>query len=213
MKTFLVVVFALIPFCASAQKHMVTLSGFDTGDSTDRSLDFSTGHGGANNVKESNVALNYAYAISDMFQLGFKYWSHEETSGGDVLEFGDKYYGGGVYAIANLANKLTDTPYILVGYSMMKTQDSDDKLDLDDDGEPETDYNIESDTGAFSLAFGYRWNMGNIWGMNFNFSPSINLAFLKVDQELKVSSEGVSVKDKASTTVLSLNLVKFDVLF
>lgn len=211
MKTILVLVIGLFSFSALAQKHMVTLSGFDTGDSTDRSVDFQRSHGGSDNDKENNIAFNYAYAVTDMFQIGFQYQSYEATSGGDVVEFGDKYYGAGIFAIANLSNRLTDTPYVRVGYSIGKFQDSDDKLDLDEDGEPDTDYKIEADRGAWNLGVGYRWNIGKIWGMNFTYSPSVDLNFAKFETEVNVLGE--NTKDTQSITELSLNLVKFDVLF
>jgi hypothetical protein len=49
-------VFSLLVFSSQlfAQRSMVTLSGFDTGDSKDRSLNFDYGRGGSENSKEMN---------------------------------------------------------------------------------------------------------------------------------------------------------------
>lgn len=211
MKSF--IAFALLVFSAQtfAQRSMVTLSGFDTGDQADRSLNLNYGRGGSGNSKLMNINLNYAYAITEAFQIGLEYKNYKKTSSGDIENFGDSYSGYGAKIIYNFAHKLKDTTYVSIGYGINKIDDSDDKLDLDEDGTNETDYKIGAETGVWNFEIGHRFSLGTILGMNFNYSPSANLSFTKTDAEVKILGE--KVKDESSTTNLTLNFVKFDVLF
>jgi hypothetical protein len=211
MKKIIFGLVALMSFGAYAQRSMVSLYGFNSGDTLDRSFQFVNGHGTSDNVKQNDLAFNYAYAITDMFQLGVQYKSHELKTGGDIAEFGDKSSEIGFFGFYNLANSLTNTPYLYVGYTMAKTDDADDLFDTDADGEGDTDYTLEANEGRWNIGFGYRWSMGSLGGMNFNFSPSIDLEFSKIETEASLA--GTKFKEDSSTTAVTLNIVKFDVLF
>jgi hypothetical protein len=211
MKKIIIGLVGLISMSASAQRSMISLYGFNSGDTLDRSFQLVNAHGTSENLKQNDLAFNYAYAMTDMFQIGVQYKSHELKTGGDIAEFGDKTSEIGVFGFYNLANRLTNTPYLYVGYTIAKTDDSDDLLDTDDDGVGDTDYKIEGNEGRWNIGFGYRWSMGSLGGMNFNFSPSIDLEFAKFETE--ASSAGTKVKADSSTTAVTLNIVKFDVLF
>jgi hypothetical protein len=211
MKKIIFGLVALMSFGAYAQRSMVSLYGFNTGDTLDRSFQFVNGHGTSDNLKQNDLAFNYAYAITDMFQLGVQYKSHELKTSGDIAEFGDKSSEIGLFAIYNLANRLTNTPYLYIGYSIAKTDDADDLLDTDGDGVGDTDYSLEVNEGRWNIGFGYRWSMGSLGGMNFNFSPSVDLEFAKFETEASLAS--TKLKSDSSTTALAINIVKFDVLF
>ena len=195
MKKFIVLAVAALSMNAFASKSMVTLSGFDTGDSQDRSLDFSNSTGGSDNAVERNTALNYAYSVTDAIQVGAEYHSFTNTAGGDIADPGDKYVGMGLKVIYNFANQTADTNYLAVGYNTTKSEDS------------ETAGDDEFKLNTWSVDFGHRFSLGTIWGMNFNYSPSATLAFSKV-----VASDSDVVTEESHTEV-SVNFVKFDVLF
>lgn len=211
MINFIFVCLILIPVSSFAGRSMISIYGFDTGDKSDRSINFKDSHGGSANDKERNIAFNYAYAITDFFQLGLQYRSNEKTSGGDIVEFGDKSSSAGVYGIFNLANRLNNTPYLYVGYTISTADDSDQLYDSDGDGTVDSDFKITAEGKTWDIGVGYRFHIGEVMGLDFNYSPSVNLQFLDVDTELEAG--GVNVKGKTSFTSLEAYLLKFDVFF
>ncbi len=78
---------------------------------------------------------------------------------------------------------------------MTNSKDSTDNT-VSDDG---------SKTNTIGLEYGHRFSLGSLGGMNFKYSPSATLAFGKT------SPDGSGLDD-SSTTVVSLNFVKFDLL-
>jgi hypothetical protein len=205
MKKLLCAVIALTSVSAFAQKSMVTLSGYETGDRQDRSLDFTNVTGGSGHDNTSNLAINYAYAVTDALQVGVLYKKFKATSGDD-LQLSDDGRGGdqttmGVQVIWNFANKLTDTSYVAVHYDMLNSKET----DLDSDGNDIADNDFKTNT--LGLEYGHRFSLGTLGGMNFNYSPSATLAFAKTN------GGDTDVIDDQSTTSVTLNFVKFDVLF
>ncbi len=211
MKKIIYGLVALMSMGAYAQRSMISLYGFNTGNSLDRSFQFLNGHGTSSNLEQNDIAFNYAFAITEMFQLGVQYKSHELKTGGDIAEFGDKTSEVGLFAIVNIANQLKNTPYIYAGYTMGNWDDSDELADTDGDDILDTEYDIERTEDRWNFGIGYRWSMGSLGGLNFNFSPSVDLEFAKFEAEFSLA--GTKTKDKASTTAVTLNIVKFDVLF
>jgi len=183
----------------AAGKSMVTLSGYETGSNdngqNNRSLDFSssTGNRDSANVSTTNLALNYAYAVTDSVQVGLNYKNFNKKTSGDVKEVGDKSNTMGLQAIYNFDHKLTDTCYAAVHYDLTKNEESqgNDKA---------------TKTNTWGFEYGHRFSLGNLWGMNVNYSPSATLAFAK-------TASDASGTDDVSTTNVSLNFVKFDVIF
>lgn len=211
MKKLIVMLMLLVSFNTYASRSMISLYGFNTGDDSDRSFNFEDSHGESSNQKVKKIAFNYAYAITDMFQLGVQYRSKEETTGGEIVNFGDKTSSFGVFGILNLANCLTNTPYVYLGYTLAKAEDSDELYDSDGDGNVDSDFEITLEGKIWNVGVGYRLHLGSALGLDFNFSPSLNVAFIEGDSKVEVS--GVTVKDKSSYTSITLNIAKFDVLF
>jgi long-subunit fatty acid transport protein len=202
MKKFIVLAVAALSMNAFAQKHMVTLSGYETGDQTDRSLDFGYGKNDADaEVKVQNIALNYAYALNDQWQVGGVYKNYKATVDGDVVAGSNGSTTMGLQAIYNFSG-LTNSNYIALGYQIQTLEES--------DVESEAGANDEGDdddkTTTISLEFGHRFSLGNLWGMNFNYSPSAVLSQSTLDP-------AASGSDEVKTTAVTLNFVKFDVLF
>ncbi len=193
MKKFIVLAIAALSLNAFAdhhQKSMVTLSGYEGGQS-DRSVDLGnlTGGNGANKHGISNIALNYAYTLTDTIQVGASYKNFRQEIGGQVDSqdiTSAKTFG--LQAIYNFAGKLTDTSYAALHYDMKTTTASNNK------------------TNTWGVEYGHRFNMGTVMGLNFNYSPSATIAVAKTT----AAASGV---DDSSTTNFSLNFVKFDVLF
>jgi hypothetical protein len=201
MKKFIALAVAVFSMSALANKHMVTLTGFDNGfNSADQSLALvhSTGSeqgaSGNENTSTKRLNLNYAYAITDSFQIGANYKMNKELTSGDVAAAGDETTSYGLQVIYNFAHQLHDTNYLAVKYDMMKAEESD---TTGDDG---------WETNTWTVEAGHRFSMGTVWGMNFNYSPSVSLAFSNTDYD-------ASGSDESSTTDFTLNVVKFDVLF
>jgi hypothetical protein len=193
MKKLLCAVIALASVSAFAQKSMVTLSGYEN-DRQDRSLDFTNITGGSSHDNTSNIALNYAYAVTDAVQVGVLYKKFKETSGGDIDTDGDQTTMG-VQAIYNFAGKLTDTFYAALHYDMLNSKES--------DTTPDDDYK----TNTLGLEYGHRWSLGSLGGLNVSYSPSATLAFSKT------TAGDDDVTNDESFTSVTLNFVKFDVLF
>ena len=187
MKMFLVLAVAALSMSAFASKSMVTLSGYEGGNTADKSLDFSnlTGNRKPHDVN-SNLALNYAYEVVTGVQVGVSYKNLRNEAGG--VASADSQKSVGLQAIYNFAGQLSDTNYVAVHYDMKTVVESNDK------------------TNTWSAEFGHRFSMGTVWGMNFNYSPSATLAFAK-------TSPAASGSDDSSNSSVSVNFVKFDVLF
>ncbi len=202
MKKFIVLAVAALSMNAFAAKHMVSLYGYEGGNTTDRSLDFTNSAGGEYNtvndrVETRNLALNYAYAINDTYQVGAVYKNYNKQTNGDIGAAGDKSTTMGLYAIYNFAGQLSDTNYLALGYSVYNAEDS-------DAGAATVEDDVKTNT--WSVDFGHRFSMGTVWGMNFNYSPSASVQVSK-------TTHGDDAKDDLSSTSLTLNFVKFDVLF
>ena len=187
MKMFLVLAVAVLSMSAFASKSMVTLSGYEGGAPENKSLDFSniTGSRAPHNTT-TNLALNYAYAVTDSVQVGAKYKNFRKEDSGSVVGNSSKTLG--LQVIYNFAGQLSDTNYAAVQYDTQTVTQSNDK------------------TNTWTAEFGHRFSMGTVWGMNFNYSPSASLAFAK-------TAPAASGADDSSTTSVSLNFVKFDVVF
>lgn len=176
------------------QKHMVSFSGYESGNTETRSLDFthSTGDNESNdNVFTRNIALNYAYAFTNSYQLGFTYKNFlKETNG--VTSRGDESSTMGINLTYNFSQELADTNYLTIGYSAQVDEES----DAGNDGQK---------TNIWNIVFGHRFSMGTVWGMNFNYSPSAEVAISSTSFDAN--------QDDVATTAITLNFVKFDVLF
>jgi hypothetical protein len=202
MKKFLAIVVALSSISAFAQRHMVTLSGYEN-DRQDRSLDLYNAFGGANgpaaNARTRNIALNYAFAVTNFLQVGALYKNYENTIGGDQSADDQSSTTMGLFVIYNFAHRLTDTNYLGLKYTTQKFKESD-VAEVGDAGDD------DDKLDTWSLEFGHRFSLGTLWNMNFNFSPSVELAFAKF-------APAESGRDDSSTTEFRLNVIKFDVLF
>lgn len=193
MKKFIVLAVAALSMNAFAQKHMVTLDGFHSDNSQDRSLDFGYGKNDADDeVKTQNIALNYAYAFNDQWQAGVVYKNYKQTAGGDVTDSENNKVTMGLKAIYNFSG-LTNTNYLAVGYQVAKNEENDNA-----GGD-------EINTKTIGLEFGHRFSLGNLWGMNFNYSPSATVSQTTIEND--------DTTEDTKTTAVSLNFVKFDVLF
>ena len=204
MKKFIVLAVAALSMNAFAdhhQKHMVSLSGYEGGNANaqDRSLDFSYSKDDADSeVKSQNIALNYAYAFNDQWQAGVVYKRFKKTTDGDIGNSGDDSTTMGLKAIYNF-NGLTNSNYLALGYQITKVEEDETPTAQDD----------ATETKVISLEFGHRFSLGNLWGMNFNYSPSVTVA----QSTLEDDAPAVTADDEVKTTSVTLNFVKFDVLF
>ena len=191
MKKLIAIAIATLSLSAYAQKSMVTLSGFEQDDHAARSLNLEFGHDKSESTQ--NFAVNYAYAVTDAVQVGLNYGQNITKTHGDIAFAGDKTKKMGLQAIYNFANKLTDTSYAAVHYDTVKSYES----EANDD---------EAKTNTWGFEYGHRFSLGNLMGLNVNYSPSATLAFNKVTSDLDAD-------DDTSATNFTLNFVKFDVLF
>lgn len=208
MKKFIALAVALVSLSAVAHnhdhgdyKHMVTLGGYE-GDRTERTLDFYWSSDDAKNEKASqNIALNYAYAITQSWQVGGLYKNYEVTTNDKVIQDNQGYNAFGLFVIYNFAGKLTDTNWLKLGYTMKNFEESDLQEDLvtaagDDDDKLNT----------ISLEFGHRFSLGHLWSMDFNWSPSIEVS-------RATNEPAASGSDDVQTTSVALNVLRVDVLF
>lgn len=187
MKKLLVGLLTLTSLSAFAQRHMVTLEGYedDRSDNT-RSLDLYRSHGGnsgsGNHENTTSYAFNYAFAITGAWQAGALYRNVEE----EVSDTDSETWG--VFGIYNFSHQVTDTHYLALKYEMQENEAAANK----------------SETDTWSLEFGHRFTLGTIWSMNYSWSPSLELAFAKTDPKSG---------DDYGMTTWKLNVLKVDVLF
>ena len=196
MKKFIAIAAALVSFGAFAQenRHMVTLSGYENDrDATlGRSLDIYHTNGGSDHDTTRSLALNYAYALNGSWQVGVDYAMWDKEGEAKETEESTRY---GIFAIYNFAGKLTDTNYLALKYSMLESEGKSTAGAKDED----------SESNVWGLEFGHRFSLGNLWGMNFNWSPSLAVAI--------ADNEDNFAKEDSSTTQVTLNVLKVDVLF
>jgi ABC-type antimicrobial peptide transport system permease subunit len=188
MKKLLVAILAISAVSAFAHnhegkdiKHMVRFYGFnDAGVSN--SFDVSTDTNGDDD-KTTNIALNYAYAITNNWQIGATYKSKTgEENGSDI---NDTTMGlSGYY---NFDKSLDSTCYVGVHY-MNGTNDADDK------------------TTTMAVEYGHRFHVGHVWGLHLTYSPNISYS-------TSTTVYDDDSKDDNDTTALAWNWIKFDVLF
>jgi hypothetical protein len=199
MKKFIAIAAALVSFGAFADhhmenRHMVTLSGWENArDNTlARSIDLYHTNGGESHDTTRSIALNYAYAITGAWQVGAEYAMWDKDGSAKATEERSRY---GVFAIYNFKGQLHNTNYLGLKYSMSEAEDK------NSSGTKSTD----SEGTAWTLEFGHRFSLGNLWGMNFNWSPSISAEFSDAEDNL--------TKKDSSSTEVALNVLKVDVLF
>lgn len=199
MKKFIAILAAVVSFGAIASdhdhKHMVTISGWEDARTADmnRSLDFNWSTGGSSHNTQKAVALNYAYAINGTWQVGAEYgmWD-QERSAKETIEA----TRWGLFAIYNFKGQLHNTNYLSLKYSML-TKEEDNAA-----GVKSTD----DETSTWTLEFGHRFSLGHLWGMDFNWSPSLSVSVADTE-------ENVAPKTDYSVTSAQINLLKVDVLF
>lgn len=192
MKKILVGFLALASVSAFAQKHMVQLSGYEDArtSSMNRSLDLYNTSGGTAHNTTTSIALNYAYAFTNSFQLGAEYRSFK-SEGAAKAETENMRYG--IFGIWNFAGRLTDTTYVGLKYTMGDSEVTD-----------ATGAKSEADNMTLSAELGHRFTLGTLWGMTYNWSPSLELGVVGIDPK-----KG----DESSQTEFKLNVLKVDVLF
>jgi hypothetical protein len=192
MKKLLVVaIAALVTTSAFAQKSMVRMYGWDSG-SRASSFDVSTKSNDADSKTDTtNIAINYAYAITDAFQLGLTYKSYTgEVAGTDV----DKTTTG-LSAYYNIDGKVNDTCYVALHYNMTAWGEAEGTDAAKDDAQ--TDIVLE---------YGHRFAVGSAWGLNLAFSPSVMYT-------MSTFAPDADGSDDVASTALAWNFLKFDVLF
>ena len=189
-------------------KHMVRMYGFEDAGNA-KSVDFSMSGNDVEDEEASmrNIALNYAYAINNQWQVGVTYKNYTSTVDGDVVQAEDfndwnstttmglsGYYNFG-------GESLTSTCYVGLHYNMTTYNDA----DVDSDGNDAGDDNGASAT-TIALEYGHRFEVGHAWGMHLTYAPSVSYS-------MTTTSPADDDADDVNSTALAWNWIKFDVLF
>lgn len=200
MKKFIAIAAALVSFGAFADhhmenRHMVTVSGWENArDNTlNRSVDFNWSTGGTSHNTQKSIALNYAYALNGSWQIGGEYAMLDQEGSQKATTEASRW---GVFGIYNFKGQLHNTNYLALKYSMYQREEDSAA------GAKSTD----TETDTWTLEFGHRFSLGTLWGMNYNWSPSISAAVAGTDNN-------IAPKTESSTTTVTLNVLKVDVLF
>lgn len=204
MKKFIVAAIALVSMSAFADhtgRHMVTLGGYENDNVANRTLDLYNDQGSRTaqgQERTRNIALNYAYGITDAWQIGVNYKNFKATTGGDEGQANAQSYTSyGVQVIYNFAGQLIDTNYLALKYDMKKFAEK---------KYTGTAGNDDDKVNTWGLEFGHRFSLGTLWSMNFNWSPSIEWDIAKTD----FAQSGV---DNSTRSTWKLNVLKVDVVF
>lgn len=193
-KLVLTAVAALMTTTAFAMpKHMVRFQNMDQANNQ-RSFDFSLSSDDADKKdSKQNIALNYAYAINKMWQVGLSYRTETNTVDGDVTAVGQKWNETGLAGYYNFDGDLANTCYAGLHLKNKTVAETD---TTGDDG-----FKVQT----IALEYGHRWHLGEAWGMHLTFSPSVvyNMSTTSYDAD----------KDDLKATSIAWNWVNFDVLF
>jgi hypothetical protein len=195
MKKLLVALLALSAVSAFAHnhegknlKHMVRFYDFnDAGvsGSFDVAFDTKTDANGTkdNDTAGNNIALNYAYAINNNWQVGGTYKNNNVGSGDTTTVGLSGYYNAG--------KSLDSTCYYGLHYDM------------------KTDKTTSNDikTTTIGLEYGHRFHVGHVWGLHLTYSPSLVYSMSTTDYD------NDAIDEDQKTQALAWNWIKFDVLF
>ncbi len=191
-------------------KHMVRMYGFEDGGNA-RSVDFSMSGNDIEDAEEStmNIALNYAYAINNQWQVGGTYKNYKMTKDGDVRDADNAYTTIGLSGYYNFGGEsLTSTCYVALHYNMTSNPDHDDYNNGTNDVDGK---DTGFDTTDIVLEYGHRFEVGHAWGMHLTYAPSVSYTMSTKVRSGK-DANGDDLDDIASTA-LAWNWIKFDVLF
>ncbi len=203
MKKLLVALLALSTVSAFADmhehegkdlKHMVRFFNF-TDSGMSKSFDLSLNSNDADSeTNTTNIALNYAYAINNNWQVGVTYKSYTgEVSGSDV-----DATTMGLSGYYNFGKSLDSTSYVALHYNMTEI------------GETGTYNSValsEDDTVTdITVEYGHRFHVGHVWGLHLTYAPSIAYTVSTFEPD-------ASGSDEVDTNTLAWNWIKFDVLF
>lgn len=192
MKKLLVVaIAAMVTTSAFAQKSMVRMYGWDTGARAE-SFDFSLLSNDADSkTNTTNIAINYAYALTNSFQLGLTYKSYTgEVASNDVSKTTT-----GLSFYYNLDGKVNDTCYLALHYNMTAWGEAEGSVAAKDDAQND-----------IVLEYGHRFAVGSAWGFDLAFAPAVMYT-------MSTFTPDADGSDDVATTSLAWNFLKFDVLF
>lgn len=193
-KLVLIATVALMTTTAFAQKHMVQFDNFsDSGRSG--SFDITQSSNDADNETSTmNIAINYAYAVTNEIQVGFTYRDYAgEEAGADVAA-----NTIGLNFFYNLDGALKNSKYIALRYWTSSVSEATGDNGVINGAEDDTQTDIV-------LEYGKRWHIGSGWGFDLTFSPNVQYAMSTFSDD--------SADEDTATNTLTWNWLKFDVLF
>lgn len=210
MRTFLIIAFLFLPlslFAAEPPKHMISFgsTGFSGSASYER---FSTSNSSFLkdfNILKSNLSLNYAYRLSERWQLGV-FLSHSDevrdfqtTNGkkGKVKSFTWHYGLSGIY---NFSSDFFNSYYSALTLSIFNHEEE------FTHGSPY--YSLEDDRQAeiLELTLGKRFSLKNFNISNISYSPDLTVFVANSHKDF--NDDGID-----HSTGLIIRLLKFDILF
>ena len=202
MKKLIALVAMTMTVSAFADHHdggmnMVRLDGCFDGrcDTLDFNMSTATDENNDGAAEESNqtIALNYARSFG-AFGAGLTYVSVNNTTDGDIAAVGDSSTTIGLSGYYNMAGHWANTSFFALHYHMTTNDDND---ATDDSGNSQTDIILE---------YGHRVSLGNVWGLNVNWSPSVTYTMgttVQNDDDL----------DDDTQTSLTIKAVNFAAVF
>lgn len=188
MKKLLVAVLAMASVSAFAQKHMVRFSGIGSHDGAgDVNVSFDNTENAAGETSSTEIALNYAYTIAPMWQIGVGDDYLNDASNTRTLWTVSGYY--------NFATDLANAYYVGLHYTFAQV----DSGAVNGAGE-------DDDYSAITVEAGKRFALGSWQGFNLTYAPNVTYGMAKV----AFDAPGV---DDTKDNSLNWNFLKFDVLF
>ena len=214
LKSSFILVLFLISFSAFSQeeqpKHMVVF-GNDfaaawSGKAGTADVDSSLGID-KYDLSEGKIQLNYAYRLAPQFQLGLDFTNSMEGSevkakAGGKIKSEDYYTSLVLFGVINFSERLNDSFYLVGGYGKGWNKD----ISKDSTGGTVEETRLEYDQNIFYVGFGKRFNLKFAGIENLTYSPSISYQHSKISGDLE--DQGVN-----SISVVSLDIIKFDLLF
>jgi hypothetical protein len=198
MKNLLVAILAISSISAFAHnhegkdlKHMVRFSGFND-DGASKTFDVSTTNkenSDDTDTKTTNIAINYAYAINNNWQVGVTY----KTYSGEVSDNDVDRNTMGLSGYYNFGKSLDSTCYVGLHYDITNWSETDTLASEDD---KQTDITLE---------YGHRFHVGHVWGLHLTYAPSIAYTTSTLEDD--------SADEDYKSSSLAWNWIKFDVLF
>ena len=196
---------------SSEYRHMVSLgtAGLGWSGAAERQSSRSGSNFKSADYFLIDFSINYAYRLTDRFQLGaFLQSSHEEhkfnKKGGGSAPTELEVNTYGLFGLLNFSDDITNSYYLGLGLSFFSYEEET-SHDFED-SEGKAPFELDDIGTTYELVFGKRWDLKHWQIAHITFAPQIGIYHRTHGKDFDDQKVG-------NGTGLSFKPIKFDVLF